>query len=402
MKKIFKWDNVFATATIFFTMWLLSQVAISVDFLNVFDKALSDYEVTDIVFSKFKDRRTDERIVLVNIGQADRATIAAQLDTINKYNPRVVGIDVEFRVDGDHIQDSLLASAMENTKNLVLWSKVEQGRQDSTTGEVTWDTLLYINPKFTQYGKTGFVNSITENFSPFEMWRETTAIEKLTDGREERSFAAQIAMIYDSTKGKTFIDRYRRRPVDDKAESINFTGNLEVFTKLDVADVLDGNFDPEIIKDKIVLFGYLGSEYTNPYWDEDKYYSPMNEVQIGRTPPDMYGVVVHANIIAMILSNNYINHMPDWFAWVVAIVMCFLNVTLFSWISHHERLSLLYDLISKLTQLLQSLALFYIILVVFADYNIKLDLTTTLAAIVLSGDIYEIYSSIKESFSRKK
>ena len=67
----------------------------------------------------------------------------------------------------------------------------------------------------------------------------------------------------------------------------------------------------------------------------------------------MFGVVVHANIISMILKEDYVEQMADWQEVVMAIILCLLNVALFSLIN--TNLPLWYDGITKLLQLIQLL-----------------------------------------------
>jgi CHASE2 domain-containing sensor protein len=53
--------------------------------------------------------------------------------------------------------------------------------------------------------------------------------------------------------------------------------------------------------------GFLG-EIIGDYVPGDIFFTPLNKKIIGRSLPDMYGVVVHANIIKMILDKEFIYH----------------------------------------------------------------------------------------------
>ena len=55
----------------------------------------------------------------------------------------------------------------------------------------------------------------------------------------------------------------------------------------------------------------------------------MNERPAGRTYPDMYGIVVHANVISMILRRDYIHDAPSWLNILISILVAYFNVALF-------------------------------------------------------------------------
>jgi CHASE2 domain-containing sensor protein len=164
-----------------------------------------------------------------------------------------------------------------------------------------------------------------------------------------------------------------------------------MFYTLDVEDVFSENFVPEMIKDKIVIFGYLGSFLGDPSWD-DKFYTPLNKKLAGKANPDMFGCVVHANIVSMILHEDYVEQMKNWQQILMAIIICLLNVALFSIINTH--LPLYYDGITKLLQLIQLVLYTVMMVLVFHWYSFKLNITITLALVALVGDVFEVYMSV--------
>lgn len=105
----------------------------------------------------------------------------------------------------------------------------------------------------------------------------------------------------------------------------------------------------------------------------------------------MYGPVVHANIVSMILNEDYIDELPDWLEWVIAIVLCFINVALF-WIIY-ERSPDWFDGVSVLLQLVQIILLSFLMIYFFNWYSFKLDLTITLGALAVVGTCFELYQS---------
>jgi CHASE2 domain-containing sensor protein len=390
MKKLFNWTYLSSTVLVFAFIGLLGVIGVQFDFLNVFEEVIEDYDITDVYFNKIRDQQTvpyEDRIVLVNIGEASlgRRSIAQQISILNQYHPKVIGVDAKFfsLKEEDPIGDFMLEGAFAEAQQLVLAAEFAV-LTDTSKG---WDTLYLPPANFAQHATIAYVNVGNQEVSDFTTWRSIPVREKTMQGLSAPCFAVQVAALYDSAAAARFMAR------NNEIEHIYFKGNLDKYTKLDVEDVLEERFDPSLIEGKIVLIGYLGSEYTNYHFDEDKFYTPLNEKQVGRGTPDMYGVVVHANIVSMILDQNYINETPQWLSILIALMVCYFNVALFVNILLNKRLAPYYGL-TKLIQLVEIILIVTIDIFTFALYNYKIDLTLTSLAVLLAGDLTEIYVDI--------
>jgi len=403
-------DCALATVFVFLALWGLfglSQLTV----FNAFDslgEALGDLELTDYVFSRLReDPKVDTSIVLVNIGMLSRRQIAEEVNIIAKYKPRVIGIDSFFDCRGnnydtlscpalrDEFGNLMLGEAIRAAGNVVLVSKLLL--RDSTLKENEFDTLRRSDPLFRDGALTeGFAN--LETGAAFQddvkTCRDFNPVMLVSD-IAHRAFAVELALQYDSAKASKFLRR------GNFSEVINYRGNVfdlmgttnypQMFYTLDVDDVYNENFVSEMIKDKVVIFGYLGSYLGDPSW-ADKFYTPLNKKMAGKANPDMFGAVVHANIVSMILKEDYVTQMPEWQEIGMAILICLLNVALFSLINTY--LPLYYDGITKLLQLIQLLAYSFLMVMIFNWYLFKLDITLSLAAVALVGDVYEVYMSV--------
>jgi len=403
MKNIFSWVNVTGTLVVFAFMWLLGSIGVQFDFLNVFEEVLEDYNLTDVYYTKIRNNDAvafEERIVLVNIGDASRGrgSIAQEIAILNKYKPKVIAIDAKFfgLKEEDPMGDFQLATAINEAENFILASEFKV-TSDTSTG---WDTLYTPPPLFKNNAHTAYVNVGNLEFGDFTTWRTIPVREKTKSNQKEPCFPVKIAELYDKEAAEKFLSR------DNEIENIYFKGNLGKFSKLDVEDVLNENFMPELIENKIVIMGYMGDHYTDYYFDEDKFYTPLNDKQVGRGTPDMFGVVVHANIVSMILDKNYINEMPAYIGYIIAIVICFLNVALFTSILRNKKWAPYYGL-TKIIQLIEVVIILTISIFSFALFNYKVDLTLAFLVIILAGDLTEIYIDIiivslrKVAFLRK-
>jgi len=389
-KKLFNLTNVFGTVTVFAFMSLLGSIGVQFDFLNVFEQVLSDYDLTDIYYTKFRQNdqvSSDTNIVLVNIGKLSREEVAQQIEILNKYNPAVIGIDAFFlfpRPDNPQ-GDTALAMAVKNVKHFVMVSKVDGYNEEKGT----WDTLIKSYALISDFAHTGFANTISdEEGGNFITWRNTPVIEYLSDGTKEICFAAKIMEFYNPEKANKFLAR------GNEVENIYFKGNLDKYTKLDIEDVFNESFEASTIEGKIVLMGYMGTGYEDYFWDEDKFFTPLNQASVGRGYPDMFGVVVHANILSMMLEESYIDVMDETYGNIIAVIACYLNVAIFLSILQSEKWGLWYNLLSKFIQLFEAIALFTLDFFSFAWYHYKLDLTLATFAILLSGDLAEIFLDV--------
>ncbi len=353
------------------------------------------------------DPNVDENIVIVNIGYLSRREIAEQVQIISKYKPKVIGIDGFFDCRGlrrdtfecpalrDTMGNLMLSNAIREAGNVVLVSKVLQ--KDTLLAENTYDSLRRSDSIFLDYAYSdGYASLVTEAAFQDDVKTCRTFNPKIKVKDEMHyAFSVEMAMVYDSAKTQKFLDR------TNYSEIINYRGNVfdifgstnypQMFYTIDVEDVMTENFAGEMFKDKIVILGFLGGKLGDPSWS-DKFYTPLNKKLAGKANPDMFGVVVHANIVSMILNEDFVNQMAEWQEIMLAIIICLLNVALFSLIN--TNLPLWYDGITKLLQLIQLLLYTVLMVLIFHWYSFKLNITLTLAAVALVGDVYEIYMSV--------
>jgi len=102
----------------------------------------------------------------------------------------------------------------------------------------------------------------------------------------------------------------------------------------------------------------------------------------------MFGGVIHANIVAMILNEDYIGELADWEKYSIAILLSILTVALFIVID--EKLPVWFDAMSVLIQIFQILIISGLVVYCFATFTFKLDLSIALAVSALIGPCYDI------------
>ncbi|WP_462247903.1 CHASE2 domain-containing protein [Ekhidna sp.] len=400
-------DVILGTIFIFALMGLFgSLTAFKVfDIMDPIGEAFADMEFTDVYFSQLLDDPVaDQNVVLVNVGLEPRAGIAILLDSISKYDPAVIGVDLFFDYPKeDTLGDLMLMEALGRVENLVLVTKLSQTMNNLDPD--SYDSLEWSDPMFTWNAHPAFANLVTDAGvqEDLKMCRTFVPQLEMDNGENQVSFAVKMASFVSPEKADKFLAR------GNEEEVINYRGNVldygatkfgNKYTALDVWDVYNGNFVPEIIQDKVVIFCFLGEELGDRENFEDKFFTPLNEVYVGRAFPDMYGGVIHANIVSMVLNEDYIYYLSDIQSWVLTVIMLFFTIMVFSWI--YKKLPKWYDGITKVIQVILLVGIPYIMIYAMDLYSVKLELNILLIAIALSGDGLEVfYGVVKNSLSKE-
>jgi CHASE2 domain-containing sensor protein len=407
-------DVILGTVFIFALMGMFNSFT-AFKIFDIFDPigdAFADMEMTDVVFSQLRDQPVvDDRVVMVNVGNRSRFEIAMMIDSINQFNPAAIGVDIFFDFPKeDTMGDSLLAASLSKVENLIMVSKILYNEKTDAfdSMRLSWDP-------FRANAELAFANLITgaANQEDLKMCRTFTPQQEV-NGENQLAFAVKLASVLDSAKAQKFLAR------GNEEEVINYRGNIldygatkfgSMFFALDHTEVLEPYFNPEtesyerryfpdIITGKIVIFCFMGNYLGDQEALEDKFFTPINAKYVGRAYADMFGGVVHANIIVQILNEDYINQLKGWQSIAIAIILCFLNVLAFSWV--YKKIPRWYDGVTKLVQLMELLGLMFVMIYVLEMFSLKLDLTIGLVAVALAGDSLEVYYGVvKNSFSKE-
>lgn len=363
----------------FILIWVLNTIRINLHFLNPFNETIRDYEITDIVYSRLRDKKinTDERIVLVNTGLPSRDTLRMVIDRIVDAEARVIALDVMLEERKSYQTDSMLRASMLRAQNMVLAMEIDGLNEETNVFSVqkSCDTF------FCDYVYSGFVNLVTNDTSTIRIFspREMTAQGQCL------AFPVQVARLYDEPAVERLFAR------NNKVEEIFYSGNEDQFVQYEISDILDSTNELRSrLKDKIVLIGFLPLDA----WDKpllDRHYTPLNARYTGRNTPDMYGVVIHANIIRMILDGTYIKVPNFWFNLLLTFLVCYFNIHLFYQI--FRRVSLTYHFITRFLQLGEILILFFIVALLFHFYRIKLEAGYWITALLLTFDVVRFYDT---------
>ena len=395
-KKFFRLEAALVTANIFALAYLLSMIPLNFKFLDPIVNALRDFDIYDLYYSQLRSiPEADTNIVLVNIGNLSRAEIAHQLHVINAYDPKVVALDIFFWQERDQAADSLLASEFSRVKNLVMVSKLDAYNESTDS----YDSIKTTINQFNQFAHNGYANLPDDEKGSFRTIRKYKPFS-MSQGQKINSLTSAIVQIANPYA----YDKLKKRNIEN--EIIHYRGNYDKFFFIDAPDLFDTSFNPTYLKDKIVIMGYMGPSIDQTSL-EDIFFTPLNTEYAGRNFPDMYGVIIHANIISMILKDNYVAQMPFGVGVLWAVLFCYLNVILISAIQ--GKFSILSGTFTKMVLSIQTVGTLYLGLLIFGLYMYRVNLTLAMGAIVLvpsSIDFYrtyelKLYHYLKEKYGKK-
>ena len=382
-KYLLRRDTIFATIAVFMFLILLGMIPINFYVLNPMKMALKDFDFNDLAYAKGNKGSTstiDSNIVIVNIGKADREELAYIIEKVQEARPKVVGIDAYFlNVDTTNMdsteyvervrKDAVLSNELSKHTNIVGASYLNFKNNYVYPIDSLFDPSL---------SKKGYANFAAEEigtvryFAPFEKGNQV----------QYEHFAVAIVHLYNKTAYDKLVKRHK------EVEMINYSRRHDKYKIVEKEEVLLGNVNPEWLKDRIVLLGYVNFD---PDDVTDKKFTPMNAKFAGKKLPDMNGVLVQANVISMILENNYINKTPKWLAWLFAIVIGWVHMSLF--VRYYLDNHIWFHLVAKLAQVISVLFFAYLGILLFDQFRIKLDMKYTLYVIVLAVDIIYFYEA---------
>jgi CHASE2 domain-containing sensor protein len=250
-------------------------------------KTIALFLIGSILYSTCCYAQTvEERILLINAGDADRGELAKAIVAINGLNPRVLSLDLAFSTYSGDAADRALSVALADSRRLVMPAEIYSNGEDYYGKEMISFALLSPSDFFPRNAKAGFVTALSDsnvNKIPrdFSLWQQT-----YTD-HVYRHFSFVTAMAYDSLRAMDFAKSHERVVAWD------WQKGKRVIPVVLISDVLKGKLTKEVVTGKIVIIGYVGPG------SDDKFISPLNS---GTRQPDMYGVQYLSSIVLQILD----------------------------------------------------------------------------------------------------
>lgn len=375
-------ESVFGGVVFTLVILFLNTIPFKFEFIKPIKQEFEDFDIYDLYYSNYWKNIHTEKDGLINNSlkskniiliqsETDRASILTQLKNIQKLEPKVIGIDLFFEGNKNLKIDSSLRNYIHSQKNIICGYNIDtiidgsiiiQNQPITEGADFAGNKMGYINlPYLEEY-------DVIRKYSPYTKNNELLYY----------SFAVQLFRFIDSQKWNSIKQNIKEH------ELIDYTGNLGYYSYFTAKNY--NRINPDSIKDKIVIIGDFHPELK---LNEDLKYSPLNRKFSGRTFPDMYGLVVHANFIEQLILGKYIYNVPKLFNYFLAFIVC----------------TLLVFFILKDTQknghashikfiLLNSLLVFLCVwglLELFSKFKIRFELSPIIMAFIIPLELFEIY-----------
>jgi CHASE2 domain-containing sensor protein len=381
VKRLFIKEASVATLLVLLVTYLISFIPFSQEYGKALHQGFADFDIYDLYYSDTSKQNLikDKDIVLVEIGN-DRSEIADQVKTLSRYSPKIIAIDATFEEPRDSTDDAKFSGEMKQHSNIVFATEFDKKEHfipnifntqndDALSGYIDFSR----NPPY----------AVIRTYAPF------TTI----DGKQYDAFTSAIVR-------KVNLEKYQDlKKRNNNVELINYVGNLNNFLNVSRADLntLDSQQLETLFKNKIVLIGFFVKD--PPLILDDIYYSPLNEQVSGKSFPDMYGVVVHANILSMILNGRYANLASKTTSYFFAFLITFL-LNLYFISRFHKKTHPAHSAF-MLIQFLAILVVLLLFLLLFNWLLFKVPLEPIIIAMVLSLELLGLYKNIALWLHRK-
>ncbi len=264
-----------------------------------------ELKILDLFFIRHQEEK-DSRITLVTIDDEDMAQIgkyplpdsfvAKAIANIRQHNPRVIGLDMYRNLSIEPGTEEL-SEIFRTTPNLI---GVEKIADRPIRANPILAAADQISASDTVLDPDGFVRRVLFSVEKDQKIREglgtTLALiylspENIDFSVEENVFnigQAEVTPLLKSTGG------YWKADLGGYQMLINYRGGLGSFNEITLTQLLNNQFEPSLIQDKVILIGSVSDA------DKDLFLTPESKTRLGvkATP----GPVIHANHTSQLIS----------------------------------------------------------------------------------------------------
>ncbi len=313
--------------TVGLTSLVVAGAIVGLRQLGLFEQA--ELQKYDELLRMRPNKAPDQRVVVIGIGEKDIQTrqeypvkddtLAELMMKLEQYDPRVIGVDITRDMpQGTAKGRKAMLSAIKKNERVIIVCRLSSIKDAGVPAPVNTpvdqiasaeyssdsDTTirratLIANPAENRIklGQKQPCNDTTREVPSLAYATATTYLD-LEDVKIKPQLAAdkQSIRLGSATLNKlsSSIGGYIKANVPDFQILLNYRGSKNAVQTLEMGDVLSGNVDPALLKDRLVLIGYtspiVGDVLKTPYAETD--------AGIGV----MYGVNIHAQVASQLLG----------------------------------------------------------------------------------------------------
>jgi CHASE2 domain-containing sensor protein len=273
----------------------------------------------DLMMRMRPDEGADKRLLVITVTEADiqaqkqrqksslsDSTLQELLQKLSPYKPRVIGLDIyrDFPVDSQYPD---LATRLQTNNNFIAICQVSGSKQQPDAiepppevpptqigfSDVVVDSDLVIRRHLLSMSPYSESKCKSPYSLSFELARQYLAKQGIRFDITDKENYLQLGKIVFKpidipTGGYQQFDRYGHQIL------LNYRSSQEVAKQVSVAQILNNQFNPDWVKDKIVLIG-VDSQSSKDYF--------LTPYSMATTPhQEIPGVVLHAHMVSQIIS----------------------------------------------------------------------------------------------------
>ncbi|GEM_PF-1330101 len=299
-----------------------------------------------------------------------RSDFVTVIENLKKYDPRVIAFDFAFYGKSDDPENVLLQNTLKSDPRIVTAIAINQhGELDFSNTLATKETAAGIITKLQDqdeiirrcltYMASGNKNDPNRAFLSWEM-----QILSAAKGIDLKSFSSEASTLkFRNQAGKAWVI-----PVDADTKSflIHFRARTRDFKRISFYRVLKGDFDPWMVKNKIVMIGVASALLQD-----------MQHTSIGWTP----GIALNANAFLTLYTRDFLKNAPRLCEYIVLVIGVTLTAFFMTVLSFWKTAVLI------LIEIISFLALSYIFLLRGYIWNYALFILAILTLPLISKKI---------------
>ena len=311
-----------------FIITLLGCVIISILY-NIGSLKYLDQRISDLLYSDFTS--INENIFVIGI---DNDTLTEQgvwpmdrkvfADTINILNsdpenlPAVIGVDITFSGYTNPESDQALVDSVKYD-NVVMACVGDFGgnfvNPNENSAYIDFTHAKSVSYPFKELKDVVAVGHTNAMYDTDGVLRRHLLYFDTVDGEHVESFPYQVYRIYSEQLG--IEKKFTPRQIKDNFWRFRYDGKPGDYFSFSLQDVLDGDYDPELFKDAIVLIGPYDTGLTDDF------------ITSADVAQNMYGVEYLANVTSSIIDNCSYYEIDNVTQYVFVLFICFI-VTAFT------------------------------------------------------------------------
>jgi len=244
----------------------------------------------------------------------NRRTMADAVSILNNdpnYKPSVIALDILYLDEREDAEaDRALVEAIRNGGNVVLAANVVTGFvPDPTNPNHTIRAAVGFEKPFEALREHAFYGSVNNViFDPDNMVRRTSQWFTF-NGEVMHSFPFEIYRRFVGDENISYT------PEKMQNQYITYYGSTGLYKQLSFMDIFDEDFDTAFVADRVVMIGVYAPGFLNSYLT-----SAQNE--------PMYGVEIQANIVQMLLDENFRSYVSPGVDFAILLIIISLTMLL--------------------------------------------------------------------------